>query len=160
MDTSQTNQSSILQTEKSSQVLVSIDDFIKAHFADDISLDDIANAAKISKFAATRAFHKARQMPPMKWLWLYRIHLSRELIEMGTPLLLTEILTLAGFKSNQHFSRTYVKIFGETPSAARKRAFDKVMADHAKFDRQRFHDDFDAVAHSFYDKMAINFATK
>ncbi|MCX6129368.1 MAG: AraC family transcriptional regulator [Proteobacteria bacterium] len=101
----------------SPRLMDTLDSYLVANVGEDISLDDLAAAVKISKFALTRLFHKHYQQAPMRWLWSYRAHLAKEVIQMDLGLPLMDVLTLCGFNSPQHFSRFFRKTFQQTPSA-------------------------------------------
>jgi AraC-like DNA-binding protein len=56
----------------------------------------------------------------MRWLWAFRAHLAKDVIQMDLGLPLMDVLTLCGFNSPQHFSRFFRKTFQQTPSALLK----------------------------------------
>ena len=100
----------------SSQAMTSLDQYLIKNVGENVSLDDLSAAVGISKFALTRLFHKRYGVAPMRWLWSFRAHLARDIIEMGVGLPLMDVLTLCGFNSPQHFSRFFRKTFRQAPS--------------------------------------------
>jgi|GEM_PF-4274500 transcriptional regulator GlxA family with amidase domain len=103
-----------------SQPMAEFDRYIVKHVGDDLSLDDLAQAVGVSKFALTRLFHKRYGVAPMRWMWSFRAHLAKDVIGMGLDLPLMDVLTLCGFNSPQHFSRFFRKTFRQAPSQLMK----------------------------------------
>ena len=97
-------------------------EYIIENYAEDISLDQLAEHANISKFCLIRNFQVKLGISPAKWLWTFRAYLSRELIDLGYKWDLTDIAVFCGFSSSAHFSRYFKKTFGESPSDYRKKA--------------------------------------
>ncbi len=97
--------------------LLPLQNYVIKNISEDISLDDLAATVGISKFALTRLFHKHYGIAPMRWLWSFRAHLARDIIEKGLGLALMDVLTLCGFNSPQHFSRFFRKTFRQAPSS-------------------------------------------
>ncbi len=104
----------------SSQAMTALDPYLIKNVGENLSLDDLSQAVGISKFALTRLFHKRYGVAPMRWLWSFRAHLARDIIEMGLGLPLMDVLTLCGFNSPQHFSRFFRKTFRQAPSRLMK----------------------------------------
>jgi AraC-like DNA-binding protein len=102
--------------ESAPKLMETLDRYMIANIGEDITLDDLSQAVKISKFALTRLFHKHYKQAPMRWLWSLRAHLARDVIQLDLGLPLMDVLTLCGFNSPQHFSRFFRKTFKQTPS--------------------------------------------
>ena len=91
------------------------------HYAEKISLRQIAAAANISERECLRCFKKTIGMPPMQYLLKYRVSISARLLA-DTALTVTEICTQAGFENASHFSKTFKYFMSCTPTVYRKRA--------------------------------------
>ncbi len=88
--------------------------YIKTHFAEDMSLDNISSALGYNKSYICQAFKKDYNNTPMKYLYEYRIEKAGELM-IRSDYTLKQICEMTGFKSIHHFSRTFRKIKGMTP---------------------------------------------
>ncbi len=109
-----------LREENAPRLMEILDRYIIANIGEDMTLENMSDAVKISKFALTRLFHKHYKQAPMRWLWSFRAHLAKDVIEMDLGLPLMDVLTLCGFNSPQHFSRFFRKTFQQTPSTLLK----------------------------------------
>ena len=106
--------------ESAPKLMDTLDRYIIANIGEDMTLEHMSDAVKISKFALTRLFHKHYKQAPMRWLWSFRAHLAKDVIQMDLGLPLMDVLTLCGFNSPQHFSRFFRKTFQQTPSTLLK----------------------------------------
>lgn len=89
-------------------------------FSEEIDLEDLAEAAGISRFNLCRNFQKKYGVSPIKWLWLFRTLLAAEFIEIAPDWSLTDIAFTCGFTSSSHFSRSFHQILGVSPSKYRR----------------------------------------
>jgi len=94
--------------------------YVLANFAESIALEDLAQAAGLSRFNFCRRFHRECGLPPMRWLWNFRTLLAAEFIGLGPQWSLTDIAFSCGFTSSAHFSRTFKSMFGKSPSQYKK----------------------------------------
>lgn len=91
-------------------------DFIDENYGRDISLEDIAKSANVSKAECTRCFKRLIQMTPYAYLLSYRINKATELMREQN-LNATAIARVVGFGSPSHFSTAFKKALGMTPKA-------------------------------------------
>mgnify|MGYP002407464736 CR=1 FL=1 len=96
--------------------------FISDHYMNRITLEDIANAASISKSEALRCFQKGIQTSPVNYLIEYRLSRAKELLQ-STNNTVTDIASAVGFESVSYFSRIFTKSVGMTPKAYRRIVF-------------------------------------
>lgn len=94
-------------------------DFIEAHLADEIELDDLAGVAGSSRFHFARAFRDATGFPPYRYLVHRRIEAAKTLLLEGN-LSVDEIAIRSGFKSSAQFAVMFKQVFGTTPSRFRR----------------------------------------
>jgi AraC family transcriptional regulator len=96
--------------------------YVLANFAEEISLDDLAREAGLSRFNFCRRFHRECGLPPMRWLWTFRAALAAEFIAIDPRWSLTDVAFSCGFTSSAHFSRSFRAAYGMSPSQYRKGA--------------------------------------
>jgi len=92
--------------------------YIEQHFAEKISLQDIADSADISKSEALRCFKSSVRSTPVEYLNKYRLHQARTLLKTTTRTI-TDIAESVGFESTSYFDRMFKRTFGITPKAIR-----------------------------------------
>jgi AraC family transcriptional regulator len=90
--------------------------FIQQNHSGDISLADIAEAARMSPFHFTRLFKRAIGVAPYQYLIQMRVNSARALITAGGGgYSLAEIATSVGFADQSHLTRHFKKVLGVTP---------------------------------------------
>jgi AraC-like DNA-binding protein len=96
-----------------------VEEFLMAHLAEDIGLDDLAAIADLSAKHFARAFRQSTGVPPHRWLIERRIDRAKALlIEDG--LNLAEIALACGFADQSHFTAAFRKSVGATPAIFRR----------------------------------------
>lgn len=93
--------------------------YIYEHYAENITLEDIAGAANISRSEAGRCFKTYLGCSPVDALIQYRLQTAHRLLE-ETKLTLQEISYECGFHSVNYFSRQFRKVYGYAPGKKRK----------------------------------------
>jgi len=94
--------------------------FIREHYAEQISLADIAAAAGMSPFHLTRVFKKTMGMSPHQYLVEVRVHSARALVSSGGDHpSLAEVAAAVGFADQSHLTRQFKRILGTTPKKVR-----------------------------------------
>lgn len=94
--------------------------FIETHFSDDISLDDIAKSAGVSRYHMVRAFGFATGRSVMRHVRGRRLTEAARSLASGAPDILAVALD-AGYGSHEAFTRAFREQFGLTPEAVRAR---------------------------------------
>ena len=92
--------------------------YIYEHYAEPLTLSDIASAANISRSEAGRCFNAYMGCSPIEALIRYRLETAQGLLT-ETRLTVQEISAECGFNSINNFSRQYKKIYGHTPRMQR-----------------------------------------
>jgi transcriptional regulator GlxA family with amidase domain len=95
-------------------------EFIKANYAADLSLKQIAEAVGRSDRRVRQRFEASLGAPPMRYLAQYRVRKAKELIQYSDHAL-KDVAGMVGFKSIHHFTRVFHEIAGETPGAWRRK---------------------------------------
>jgi AraC-like DNA-binding protein len=97
-------------------------DFIDRHLADDLTVNDIADAAHCSVRTLARAFAAAGQAAPMQYV--HRLRMDRVRAELSSPesarRTIADIAFRWGYSHLGEFNRQYRQAYGETPSATRQ----------------------------------------
>lgn len=93
--------------------------YIYQHYAEALSLEDIASAGNISRSKCCIIFKKYLQQSPVDFLNAYRLEVSRHLLK-GTSYRITQIATSCGFNHLSYFSKMFMDKYGCTPSEYRK----------------------------------------
>jgi AraC family transcriptional regulator len=92
--------------------------FIESHLADELTLDEIAGVAGISRFHMVRAFAAATGLPVMRYVRARRLSEAARALANGAPDILTLALE-ADYGSHEAFTRAFRDHFGITPEAVR-----------------------------------------
>ena len=92
--------------------------YIYEHYAEAVTLEDIAGAANISCSEAGRCFNTYMGCSPVDALIRYRLQTAHRLLSDKT-LSLREISFVCGFNSVNYFSRQFRRTYGYTPSQKR-----------------------------------------
>ncbi len=95
--------------------------FVQEHYAEDISVEDIAAAGSVSKVECGRVFRKAFATTPHRFLTDYRIDRACDLLRAG-EMSVTEVGISCGFGSASHFATAFKKALGTSPREFRKNA--------------------------------------
>ena len=92
--------------------------FIESHLADELTLDEIAGVAGISRFHMVRAFAAATGLSVMRYVRSRRLSEAARALASGAPDILTLALE-ADYGSHEAFTRAFRDHFGMTPEAVR-----------------------------------------
>jgi YesN/AraC family two-component response regulator len=92
--------------------------FMRAHFAEPISLTDVAREAGLSRFHFCRLFRSHAGTPFHEYLQELRVSRAQVLLA-NRHLRVSEIAYAVGFNDLSHFDRTFRKVVGRSPSEYR-----------------------------------------
>jgi AraC-like DNA-binding protein len=87
--------------------------YIEEHFAENVSLQTLAQLVSFSPYYLLRAFRAEVGMPPYTYLESVRIRHTQQLIKAGMPLV--DVAAVVGFSSQSHMTRQFKNIIGVTP---------------------------------------------
>lgn len=93
--------------------------YIENHFKENLTLDDLAAAAHVSKYYLVHSFTKEYGTSPINYLLTCRIQESLYLLSR-TRLSLSQISGMLGFSSPSYFSQSFRRIQGISPMEYRK----------------------------------------
>lgn len=92
--------------------------YIREHYAEPVTLEDIAAAANISRSEAGRCFKTYMECSPVEALIRHRLQVALRLLK-DTTLTLQEISCSCGFNSVHYFIRQFRQTYGYTPGQFR-----------------------------------------
>ncbi|KQX42460.1 AraC family transcriptional regulator [Devosia sp. Root436] len=92
--------------------------FIETRFAEDITLDDIADVGGVSRFHLSRSFGAITGQPVMTYVRGRRLTLAAQKLLDGAPDILSVALDV-GYNSHEAFTRAFRDQFGQTPEQLR-----------------------------------------
>lgn len=98
---------------RTDRLLLNAKDYIIANLSDDISIDQIAAAANISKFHFIRMFRAQFGITPHQYVLNCRINNARKALQVGVSA--TQAALASGFADASHLNRNFKKVFGMTP---------------------------------------------
>lgn len=94
-------------------------EFLRARFADDVSLDALAEHVAMSKFHFIRRFKQSTGHSPYQYLLMLRLDEARRLVTAG-DLPLAQVAAATGFADQSRFTAMFRRRFGTTPAALRR----------------------------------------
>lgn len=93
--------------------------FIAAHFADKISLSEIASAANVSASECLRCFHASLATTPHRYLMDYRLNRAADML-LKTDETVASIARAVGFRQANHMGKLFRERYGLAPRAWRQ----------------------------------------
>jgi AraC-like DNA-binding protein len=112
-----------MKQSESSQALQHAREIINRQYSQPLDLNELAQAASLSRFHFLRAFRMAFHMTPHEYLTHKRIERARELLA-ESDLMVTEICFKVGYESLGSFSTLFHRMVGWPPSIYRARAWE------------------------------------
>ena len=96
-------------------------EYVHDHYAESLTLEEIAGAAFLSEYHFARLFKQLMGVTPHSYLTSVRLeHARRQLAETETPI--SEIAAGTGFGSQSHLTRVFKSVTGTTPGVYRRAA--------------------------------------
>lgn len=92
--------------------------YIHKHYADKITLSDIARASGVSEREASRCFKGSLGHSPVEYLIDFRLNESKKLLR-ESGLTITEISQKCGFSDSAYYGKAFRRTYGLTPGAYR-----------------------------------------
>jgi AraC-like DNA-binding protein len=100
-------------TNKESNYVTLIRDYVRSHYAENVSLAKLTSITKLSPFHLLRIFKKQVGCPPHEYQTQLRIAHARQLIRDGNAI--ADVALETGFADQSHFSRNFKRIVGMPP---------------------------------------------
>lgn len=95
--------------------------FIHKHYAQHLTLKDIATAALISERECSRCFQRCFQMSTIQYLHDYRIRMATRML-LESEKNISQISECCGFCTPSYFGRRFQEVFGCSPREYRQKA--------------------------------------
>jgi len=90
-----------------------LQDYLKAHYAENVSLSQLAAIAHLSPFYLLRVFRNEVGFPPHEYQTQVRIAHARQLLQAGHSI--SQAAQATGFFDQSHLTRNFRRIVGLTP---------------------------------------------
>ena len=94
--------------------------YMHEHYAEKISLEDIAIAAAISKREVLRCFRTCINQAPFDYLQEYRLQMAKKMLET-TDMPIGVVAMESGFGSSAYFTKVFKEAENVTPKEYRKK---------------------------------------
>ncbi len=113
--------SEINSTEsKKEKFIQGVCEYLDAHFAEDISISDIAEYFNVSDGYLSRAFKQMKDQSVIEYISEKRIENARSLL-LESDLPIEQIAQLSGYRTHHYFTKKFKEKFGCTPTQYRDR---------------------------------------
>jgi AraC-like DNA-binding protein len=104
-------------TQAEPQAISQIRDYLEANYAENISLNQLAELVNFSPFYLNRVFRQMMGLPPYAYLTQVRITNAKRLLRLGQPL--AQVALETGFVDQSHLNRHFKRFVGVTPGQYR-----------------------------------------
>ena len=96
--------------------------FIEEHFAEPITLDEIAASIHISKSECCRCFQRVLRVTPFEYLLKYRIFYATKLMQQQDPAAssISNLAITVGFGNISYFNKVFKRVLNMTPTEYKK----------------------------------------
>lgn len=105
--------------KRSSKECAAAKRYLDEHFAENITLDALAEVTHINKYYLAHTFTKEYKISPINYLIRKRIDESKSLLR-STDYSLSEISSMMGFSSASYFSQSFRKLENTSPTEYRR----------------------------------------
>jgi AraC-like DNA-binding protein len=92
--------------------------YIHEHYAEDISLETLAQTAHLSPFHLSRMFRERIGLPPHVYLTQFRISRAKDMLNCGWAI--ADVAFATGFADQSHFNKAFKRTVGVAPGQYRK----------------------------------------
>ena len=94
--------------------------YIQAHYADTVTLQDVASYCFVSREHLSRSFKKETGFGFNEYLNIYRLKRANSILKENPKSRVSEIALTCGFSDSNYFSKQYKKMYGISPNKSRK----------------------------------------
>lgn len=96
-------------------------EYMQSHFVEDLSLDQLAAKANVSRGHFVRLFRQSLGMSPKQFIMQRRLDLARQLLlTSDRAYSILQIAQQCGFCDQSHLAREFRQVYGVTPAAFRR----------------------------------------
>lgn len=96
--------------------------YIEAHYAEAVTLEEIADSIHVSKSECCRSFKRSLNMTPFEYLMKFRIYSAASKIAANDPVAssISSLAAAVGFNNTSYFNKVFRGFLGCTPTQYRK----------------------------------------
>ena len=96
--------------------------YMEKHYADHITLEDLADSIHISKSECCRCFKRTLQVTPIEYLMKFRIFKAANKIQSNDPVSrsISQLAFSVGFNNASYFNKVFKQYLNCTPSEYKK----------------------------------------
>jgi AraC family transcriptional regulator len=98
-------------------------DYMAAHFAEDMSLIDVARECGLSRGYFAKAFKTTTGVTPHEWRQRYRLDRVKSMLTQNATSI-AEIALACGFADQSHLTRVFSRLVGDSPANWRRTNWD------------------------------------
>ncbi|MCD8511548.1 MAG: AraC family transcriptional regulator [Bacillus sp. (in: Bacteria)] len=107
------------QKENLPEYIIKASNYIKTHFAEPLSIEDIAASVNLSKYYFIKRFGETMNMTPGQFITKNRLEQAIHLLR-NTELPIKEIAVKVGYGDDNYFNKAFRKVVGTSPGEFRK----------------------------------------
>ncbi len=99
-------------------------EYLDEHFAENVSMQTLADSAELSPFYLARLFNKTVGLPPHAYQVQRRVHKAKQLLRSESRYKLSDVAVECGFSDQSHLNRHFKRALGVTPGAYQRGCYD------------------------------------
>lgn len=96
-----------------------VTELVYARIEDELSLDDLAESAGLSRAHFSQMFRKSMGESPHRFVLRHRVERAKEMLRRADNRVL-DVAVACGFKTQQHFARVFRQLCGASPTQYRQ----------------------------------------
>ena len=94
--------------------------YIRDHYGEAVTLQDVANCCFVSREHLSRMFKKETGFGFNEYLNIYRLKKANAMLLETPKRKIAEVAALCGFGDSNYFSKQYKKVYGVAPTQTRR----------------------------------------
>jgi AraC family transcriptional regulator len=99
-----------------------VTELVHARFDDDLTLEQMAEAADLGRTRFSQMFRRSTGQSPHQFVLNHRVERAKEMLHSAEMRVL-DVAVACGFKTQQHFARVFRQICGISPTEYRQESF-------------------------------------
>lgn len=109
--------------------------YIEKHYAENITLDDLAAVVHLSKSECCRCFKRTLQITPFEYLMKYRIYRAADILQTSSPYTrsISSLAFSVGFHNASYFNKVFKQYLHCTPSEYKRRIKNNPAGEYEPF---------------------------
>ena len=109
--------------------------YIREHYSENITLDDLAASIHLSKSECCRCFKRTLQLTPFEYLMKYRIFRAASILQMNVPAprSMSALAFSVGFNNASYFNKVFKQYLHCTPSEYKRKIKNNPTGEYEPF---------------------------